>query len=213
MQSPFGRDALSLRSRLVKTAGMIFGKNKKKDPESEAESPPSSSEVSATASRDSDDAVVPADVALDFIAEMLRTLGEHAFSMGPKAVAEIEAFFEGWTRPLLVGVRPPRAGIDESDAQPTTEKTAEKERGAKRDLPGLRRAFPEHRKQEAGYVTTSLNDFREASWAFLGSLRRSLTVEQSSDRRLGHRMRRLESAGPWGDLTESNRRPRRSFPC
>ncbi len=199
MQSAFDRDALSSRLRLAERGRMIFGKRKKKDPESEAESLPPSAEVIAAGNHDSDDAVVPAEVALDFIAEMLRTLGENSFSVGPKAVAEIEAFFEGWARHLLVGVRPPREDIDESDAKPSKKNAEEEERTAKRDLPGLRRALREHRKQEVGYVTTSLNDFREASWAFIGSLRRSLTVEQTSDRRLGHRMRRLEGAVRGGE--------------
>ena len=50
---------------------------------------------------------IPADQALDFIAEMLRTLGEHAFAVGSKGVEEIEAFFEAWARHLLIGIPPP----------------------------------------------------------------------------------------------------------
>lgn len=199
MQSPFSRSTLSLRLRSDENTRMIFGKRKTKDAESEADSLPIASEGIAGEGRDENEPVVPAEVALDFIAEMLRTLGENAFSVGPKAVAEVEIFFEGWARHLLVGVRPPRLGIDESDAEPKSQEPSEEDHGAKRDLPGLRRAFREHRKQEVGYVTTSLNDFREASWAFIGSLRRTLTVEQSSDRRLGHRMRRLEGAVRGGE--------------
>jgi diguanylate cyclase len=169
---------------------MIFGK-RKKNPESEPEAEDASSVVDVDAGSASDAPAIPAEIALDFIAEMLRTLGENAFSVGPRTVAEIEAFFEGWARHLLVGVRPPRDGVDESGEKAPAR---DEERSSRRDLPGLRRAFREHRKQEVSYVTTSLNDFREASWAFIGGLRRSLTVEQTSDRRLGHRMRRLEGA-------------------
>lgn len=181
---------------------MIFGKRKKKQSESAPEmsspvSEISTDEISAESATENGEPVVQAEIALDFMAEMLRTLGENAFSVGPKAVSEVEAFFEGWARHLLVGVRPPRADVDESAAKPKPDE--EEERSSKRDLPGLRRAFRDHRKHEVDYVTASLSDFREASWAFIGSLRRSLTVEQTSDRRLGHRMRRLEGAVRGGD--------------
>jgi diguanylate cyclase len=63
----------------------------------------------------------------------------------------------------------------------------------------LRLAFREQRKQEQGYVARTLGEFREATWAFVRGLRRSLTAEQASDRRIGHRMRRLESAVQSGD--------------
>ncbi len=129
---------------------------------------------------------IAADRALDFIAEMLRILGERAFDIGPKSAAEIEVFFETWARHLLVGIPPP-----------SREKNASEERTAgpqKRDLPGLRLALRDHRESEARYVTTSLGHFRDATWSFISALRRSLTAEQSSDRRIAHRMRRLEGA-------------------
>ena len=55
----------------------------------------------------------------------------------------------------------------------------------------LRRAVKEHRVSENDYVTRSLGDFREAAWSFISGLRRTLTVEQTENRRIGHRMRRL----------------------
>jgi diguanylate cyclase (GGDEF)-like protein len=145
---------------------------------------------------DSEDAEVTkepiaADRALDFMAEMLRTLGERAFDVGPKSVEEIELFFEAWARHLLVGIAPPsrdRSG-DKDDAP----------NSSKRDLPGLRLALRDHRSAERDYVTTSLGDFRDATWSFISGLRRSLSVEQSSDRRISHRMRRLEGAVRKGD--------------
>ena len=143
---------------------------------------------------------VPADQALDFMAEMLRILGENAFDIGSKRAEEIEAFFEAWARHLLIGIPPP--GREKSSEESENEKQKLEDanrRESKRDLPGLRRAFREHRESEAGYVTKSLADFRTATWAFISGLRRSLTAEQSSDRRISHRMRRLEGAVRNGD--------------
>ena len=131
---------------------------------------------------------IAADRALDFMAEMLRIFGERAFDIGSKSAAEIELFFETWARHLLVGIRPPNR--DHSDGEGDDEDRSQ----AKRDLPGLRLALRDHRDSERDYVTTSLGDFRDATWSFVSGLRRSLSAEQSSDRRISHRMRRLEGA-------------------
>ncbi len=137
---------------------------------------------------------IPADRAVDLSADLLRILGEQAFDVGPRSTEEIRTFFEAWARHLLLGVIPPgREGANAGDpAAP----------GSRRDLPGLRRAVRDHRSREVDYVETSLGQFREAAWAFISGLRRSLTVEQNADRRIGHRMRRLEGAVRSGDATK-----------
>ncbi len=133
---------------------------------------------------------IAADRALDFMAEMLRILGERAFDIGSKSASEIELFFETWARHLLVGIRPPsRDPLSDADNAEDEDRSA-----AKRDLPGLRLALREHRDSEKDYVTTALGDFRDATWSFVSGLRRSLSAEQGSDRRIAHRMRRLEGA-------------------
>ncbi|HEB88623.1 MAG TPA: GGDEF domain-containing protein [Deltaproteobacteria bacterium] len=144
---------------------------------------------------------VPADQALDFMAEMLRIMGENAFDIGTKGAEEIEAFFEAWARHLLIGIPPPgrEKPADDESGKKKRETGEATPRESRRDLPGLRRAFRDHRETEAGYVTKSLGDFRSATWAFINGLRRSLTAEQNSDRRISHRMRRLEGAVRRGD--------------
>lgn len=161
---------------------MIFGKRKKTEPEDE----PKSGDESESARTDAagpkaPDDELPADKLLDLMAEMLRILGENSFDLGPKTADQVEEFFEAWARHLLVGVPPPnREGGGHGPV--------------KRDLPGLRRAVQEHRVAESDYVSHSLDDFRQAAWAFISGLRRTLSVEQTADRRIGHRMRRLEGA-------------------
>lgn len=159
---------------------MLFGRKKNgKNPE------PATPEV-AEASNE-----IPADRALDLVAEVLRILGEHAFDVGSRSAVEIAEHFETWARHLLIGVPPP-----EAEGQDTL---ATDEPGSERDLPGLRRAVQDHRVAEQEYVTRSLGEFRDAAWAFVSGLRRSLSAEQTADRRIGHRMRRLESAVRSGD--------------
>ena len=172
---------------------MLFGKRKKKEPAEPDSAAPTaaSAKPAAGEAAPSDGDVIPADRALDFMAELLRLLGENSFDIGNQKTEEIEAFFDTWARHLLVGVPPPgRETPENADVQPSP---------VKRDLPGLRRALKEHRIAEVEYVDTSLGEFRDAAWAFISGLRRSLTIEQNADRRIGHRMRRLEGAVRTGD--------------
>lgn len=133
---------------------------------------------------------IPADLAIDFIAEMARTFGEHAFDVGEQRAADIRERFEAWARHILIGL-----------PAPGREAPADERSGARRDLPGLRRAFRDHRAAESSYVTTSIGEFREATWAFINGLRRTLSAEQAADRRINHRIRRLEGAVRSGDPT------------
>lgn len=174
---------------------MLFGKRKKNADPGPEEAPESAAPAPASGDRigsdEGDVAAIPADRALDMMADLLRILGEHAFDVGPRSAQDIEETFETWARHLLIGVPPPARDRSEPEEGET--------RGAKRDLPGLRRAVKEHRVSENDYVTHSLHDFRDAAWSFISGLRRSLTVEQAADRRIGHRMRRLEGAVRTGE--------------
>ncbi len=169
---------------------MIFGKRKRSanpdDADQAAASPDSTEAAGAKPAADP----IPADRALDFIVDTLRTFGENAFDVGELRAAETTRLFEAWARHLLVGISAPGR-----DAPPDGVVKS----GARRDLPGLRRVFRDHRIAEARSVTTSLAQFREATWAVIGGLRRSLSAEQISDRRISHRMRRLEGAVRSGD--------------
>jgi diguanylate cyclase len=176
------------------TAGMIFGRRKS----------PGSDEVAALEDARRDGAgdgasgggsdPIPADRALDFMAEMLRIQGEHAFDVGVLRSAEVRDFYEAWARHLLVGIPAPKYPGDSSPQKPEA-----RAGGSRRDLAGLRHALKDHRVAEARYVTTAIGEFRDATWAFISGLRRSLSAEQASDRRISQRMRRLEGAVRSGD--------------
>lgn len=191
---------------------MVFGKRSRKekteaDASADTATPDDAkSTARAAAEAPSGEDAIEAERALDFMAEMLRILGEHAFDIAGKSAEEIEAYFETWARHLLVGVPPPSR---EAAAQQEPAKGASSAAGSpakpksqKRDLPGLRRALLDHREHETEYVRGSLGQFRDAAWAFVSGLRRSLTIEHNSDRRIGHRMRRLEGAVRSGDAAK-----------
>lgn len=169
---------------------MIFGKRKRAADPDAPDRPAASAESSDTGPVHPAPEPVPADRALELIAEMLRTLGQNAFDLGTLSAAEIAAFFEGWAHHLQFGVPAPGRGAPVEGPGKSA---------ARRDLPGLRRAFRDHRVAEVDYVKTSLGQFREATWAVIAGLRRSLSAEQTADRRISHRMRRLEGAVRSGD--------------
>ncbi len=156
----------------------------------EAETPPPTSDPTPSRAEPAS-SPIEADKAVDFLAELLRAYGEHAFDLGSQRASEIRELFEAWARHLLIGVPAPSHAAPDEDQ--------ERDPAAKRDLPGLRQAFGRQRRSERDYVVAALGDFRDATWAFISGLRRSLTVEQAADRRIGHRMRRLESAVRSGD--------------
>jgi len=180
---------------------MLFGK-RARDKKTPAEREPPSSE-----SRDEDGAqdtiAISADRAVDLLGEILRLYGEQAFDVPPRKAKELESFFEDWARHLLVGTPPPaHPDADPSEADATASAAgSHDDNGAARarDLPGLRQAFRKLREKEQHYVNDTLGHFREASWSFISGLRRSLNADQATDRRIGHRMRRLESAVQSGD--------------
>jgi hypothetical protein len=114
---------------------MLFGKRKKKTP---AEAVPTSAAEDLGGETTGDDQyVIDPDVALDFMAEMLRILGEHAFDVETKSAQDIEEFFETWARHLLVGIPPP------THAEAPEKET--RDASSKRDLPRLRRFLQAHR--------------------------------------------------------------------
>lgn len=178
---------------------MVFGKRNDEKSAAHGSSHGDAAEGSPQSPAEQDGAAqtageaIPADRALDLLADFLRTMGEQAFDVGPRSAEEIGEWFEHWARHLLLGLTPPgREGV--APGKPA-------DPGSPRDVPGLRRAVREHRTSEVEYVTGALGEFREAAWAFISGLRRSLTVEQNADRRIGHRMRRLEGAVRGGEPT------------
>ena len=130
------------------------------------------------------------------MADMLRTLRENAFDIEHISAEEIAEYSATWAQHLLIGIPPPDRESPASQGEDVAPESA------KRSLPRLRRALSKHRVAESDYVTDALGSFREAAWPFVSVLRRSLTAEQTADRRIDHRMRRLEGAVRTGEANK-----------
>ena len=131
---------------------------------------------------------VSADDALDLAADLLRTYGENAFDLDEAGALETRGAFDQWARHILVGAPIPGEGAPEGGGPP-----------AKRETGRARRAFRDHRRAERDFVTTTLGHYRQATWAFLGGLRRSLASDRISDDQVSARMQGLEAAVRDGD--------------
>ena len=146
---------------------------------------------------------------IDLASDLLRTYGEKSFAVPPYSEEDLEAFFEGWARHLILGTTAPHLLDSDSAMSPTaTPESSPAEAPAQpvvpaqpepRDLGGIRRAFRKRREREQTYVQDTLSSFREASWSFVSSMRRVLSAEQGQDRKISHRVWRLESAVQGGD--------------
>ena len=129
-----------------------------------------------------------AEQAVDFIAELLRIQGQHAFDLDDVDAETTAELHDRWARHLLVGIPPPGREPVETDGEDVARPNV------KRDIPGLRNYFSDHRGHESRYVVASMDDLREAIWTFIHGLRRGMTEDQAADRQVAHRMRRLEQA-------------------
>lgn len=102
-----------------------------------------------------------ADVALDGIASILRTIGKTAFLLDGTSTDTIARRFDAWARHLLVRSRPPaRDGSieDEEDAAPAS---------AERDWPGVLSFVADYRKREHQHVGETIAGLREAVRSFM----------------------------------------------
>jgi len=154
---------------------MIFGREKRKP----AKPPRDAGATPASA--------LTSDSLLDLGADLLRSFGEHAFDVLEQSAADTRTAFDQWARHLLVGA--PAPGEENGDGgAPVT-----------RNLARLRRAFREQRRKESEFVASTLANYREATWTFLGGLRRSLAADRMGDGQIHSRMQELEAAVIDGD--------------
>ncbi|MCG8590257.1 MAG: GGDEF domain-containing protein [Proteobacteria bacterium] len=136
--------------------------------------------------RDSEPSAAAVDRALEVLAEWIRHYGREAFDVDEAPADTTRDRCEIWARHLLVGTPAPG-----------------------RDTAAPRRHEPEwstletylrgHRSRESAFVVQSLGNLRDAVWAFIQGLRRSLTEDQRDDEQARHRLHRLEAAVQGGD--------------
>ncbi len=107
-----------------------------------------------------------ADDLLDSLAGVLRDFGRFAFDLSRQDARRTQAQFDHWAQHVVAGVAPPGGASRTS---------------AKRDYPGLRRAFSQHRQAEQSEMTQVQDSLREVVWAFVAGLNRVVTEDAADD--------------------------------
>jgi diguanylate cyclase (GGDEF)-like protein len=117
------------------------------------------------------------DAAIDTVVAMLRAFGEHAFDTDNVQAEDTRAEADGWARKIALGER---LGVEGGPL--------------KRDFGGARRYFAAHRAHEREYVSSSVNNLREAVHAFARCLTRTVGEDRAADARVGAQLGNLVAA-------------------
>lgn len=121
------------------------------------------------------------DAALDAVAHLLKTFGEHAFDTENVSAQETRAECEGWARKITVG-------------EGKTQDAQGAGKPFKRDFAGVRRYFAAQRTHEREFVGRSLGNLREAVHAFARCLTTTVGEDRAADERVGAQLGRLVGA-------------------
>jgi diguanylate cyclase len=121
------------------------------------------------------------DAALDTVASLLKSFGEHAFDTDNVTAAETRSECEGWAKRITVG-----GGKGEAKDGEVTP--------FRRDFGGVRRYFSAQRSHEREFVGRSLGNLREAVHAFARCLTTTVGEDRVADQRLGAQLGKLVGA-------------------
>jgi diguanylate cyclase len=139
----------------------------------------------ATAPSDNEPVSVPMpqgeDAALDTVASLLKTFGEHAFDTDNVTAAETRTECEGWAQRITVGGGKPES--KDGEAKPF-----------RRDFGGVRRFFSAQRSHEREFVGRSLGNLREAVHTFARCLTTTVGEDRAADERVGAQLGKLVGA-------------------
>jgi diguanylate cyclase (GGDEF)-like protein len=112
--------------------------------------------------------------ALDTLASVIRSLGQHALELAELQPRRFAELCEGWATHLLLLKPPPGEGMAVT---------------ARRDWEGLRRFVKEHRLAEQALVQKSMGDLRDVVSTFIDSINHTFEDEQLTDKQVLSDMR------------------------
>jgi diguanylate cyclase len=121
------------------------------------------------------------DAALDTVASLLKSFGEHAFDTDNVSAAETRAECDGWAQRITLGSG--KAEEPDAEAKPF-----------RRDFGGVRRYFSAQRSHEREFVGRSLGNLREAVHTFARCLTTTVGEDRAADERVGAQLGKLVGA-------------------
>lgn len=119
------------------------------------------------------------DVALETLADLLRTFGEGGFDTESLTAVQLAQATRDWAGHLLLRIPPP--------TQPEGSAVAE------RDWNGVRHFFHNQRQSEQQYVIKAIDDLRHVIWAFIQSLGHAAIEDGALEARTQSQIQRLRA--------------------
>jgi hypothetical protein len=125
---------------------------------------------------------IPEDeAALDTVASLLKSFGEHAFDTDNVTAADTRAECDGWAQRITMGSG--KSATEDGESKPF-----------RRDFGGVRRYFSAQRSHEREFVGRSLGNLREAVHTFARCLTTTVGEDRSADERVGTQLGKLVGA-------------------
>jgi diguanylate cyclase len=119
----------------------------------------------------------PADMALDTLGAVLRTIGEFALDQEKMDTAAFATLAERWAQHVLVAA-----------PAPTPTATAD----GRRNWPGVREFVEAYCRGAHGHARTVMGDLRQVVWVFIQNLNHTFAHDDLTDARLREQLARLE---------------------
>jgi diguanylate cyclase len=120
----------------------------------------------------------PADMALDTLGAVLRTMGENALDQEKMEAATFSNLAERWAQHVLLAMPAPEANGVASDAR--------------RNWNGVREFVDEYCRGASTHTRTVMGDLRQVVWVFIQNLSHAFAQDEVSDARLREQLARLE---------------------
>jgi diguanylate cyclase len=140
-------------------------------PEPEVSPPPSSESLTPVLVSS------PADMALDTLGSVLRTMGEHALDQEKVDAAVFSNLAERWAQHILLAAPAP-SSVSASDAR--------------RNWIGVREFVESYCRGASTHTRTVMGDLRQVVWVFIQNLSHAFAQDEQTDARLREQLARLE---------------------
>ena len=119
----------------------------------------------------------PADMALDTLGAVLRTMGEYALDQEKIDAAAVGALAEKWAQHVLLAAPAP-SSVSGSDAR--------------RNWIGVREFVESYCRGASSHTRTVTGDLRQVVWVFIQNLSHAFAQDEQTDARLREQLARLE---------------------
>lgn len=119
----------------------------------------------------------PADMALDTLAAVLRTMGDYALEQEKMDITAFATLAERWAQHVLLAAPAP-SGTSGGDAR--------------RNWAGVREFVDDYCRGAHGHVRTVMGDLRQVVWVFIQNLNHAFAQDEMTDARLREQLSRLE---------------------